>query len=645
MSSAPPDAAAPESPRPRGFVRRHWGLLLAAIAGTFVLIIAWLALTAPLGRALEPLKEPSLILLAADGQPIARRGDYKEAPVDVAKLPPYVPAALIAIEDRRFRDHWGVDPIGIARALTANVKAGEVTQGGSTLTQQLAKTSFLDPSRSLKRKLQEVLIAFWLEAWLSKDEILSRYLSSVYFGDGAYGIRAAARTYFDTTPEKLTLGEAALLAGLVQAPSRLAPSRHLEDAQARAKLVLAAMVETGAITEAEARRARLPDYDPGRRVLPAGSYFADWVLPQAREDLDEARYGDARITTTLDMRLQRAAERAVTDTLAGARGLDVGQAALVAMRKDGRVVAMVGGADYKASSFNRATQALRQPGSAFKLFVYLVALDAGATPSTMVDDEPIVIGDWEPKNDEGKYRGRISLATAFAASSNMAAIRLTQQYGTAAVIAEARKLGVTTPLTEQPSLALGTSGVPLIEMTAAYAAVAAGRYPVKPTGLPLEGFAKAAPPWPSREPMLQLLRSAVRNGTGHAAQLRVATYGKTGTTQNHRDALFFGFAGDLVVGVWVGNDDNSPMAASVVGGTVPARLWKRFMVSALAADRPRRAAPQPAVVEPDLDAVVDAALADDVVIDAAPAEDSAPVDAAQPQEPTPDVVPAPEPPQ
>ena len=633
MSSAPPETAAPATPHPRGFVRRHWGLLLAAFAGVLALVIAWLALTAPLGRALEPLKEPSLILLSADGQPIARRGDYKEAPVDVARLPRYVPAALIAIEDRRFRDHWGIDPIGIGRALTANVRAGEVTQGGSTLTQQLAKTSFLDPSRSLKRKLQEVLIAFWLEAWLSKDEILSRYLSSVYFGDGAYGIRAAARTYFDTTPEQLTLGEAAMLAGLVQAPSRLAPSRHLEDAQDRARLVLAAMVETGAITEAEARRARLPGYDPGRRVLPAGSYFADWVLPQAREDLGEARYGDARITTTLYMRLQRAAERAVADTLAGARGLDVGQAALVAMRQDGRVVAMVGGADYKASSFNRATQALRQPGSAFKLFVYLAALDAGATPSTMIDDTPIVIGDWEPKNDEGKYRGRISLATAFAASSNMASIRLTQQYGTPAVIAEARKLGITTPLTEQPSLALGTSGVPLIEMTAAYAAVAAGRYPVRATGLPLQGFAKAAPPWPAREPMLQLLRSAVRNGTGHDAQLRIATYGKTGTTQNHRDALFFGFAGDLVVGVWVGNDDNSPMAASVVGGSVPARLWKRFMVAALAVDRPRRAAPRPEAAQPDLDAVVEEALEADAVVDSA-ATDAAPADVA-PEPPTP----------
>ncbi len=567
----------------------------AILIGFALALLIWLITSAPLGRALEPAKTPSLVLADSGGRPIARRGDYKEAPVDIANLPPYVPAALIAIEDRRFYSHWGVDPRGIARALTRNVQGVGYTQGGSTLTQQLAKTSFLSADRTIKRKLQEIIIAFWLEARLSKNEILNRYLSSVYFGDGAYGIRAASRVYFDKPPEDLSLGEAALLAGLVQAPSRLAPSRHLDDANARARLVLGAMVETGALTQQQADAARPARYHPGRKSLPSGSYFADWALPQARASLGEADYGDVIVRTTLDRDLQRQAERAVRDAVAGGKALGVGQAALVAMRRDGRVVAMVGGTDYDVTPFNRATQAQRQPGSSFKLFVYLAALDAGMRPGDMVDDSPVQIGDYAPKNDDGRYRGRISLASAFAASSNVVAVRLAQQFGTAAVIQQVRKLGVTAPISEYPAMALGTSPITLLEMTQAYAALARGSRPVTPTALavpPPSGVlatvrnaADALTPWPSRAPMLQLLQSAVRNGTGVAARLNVPTYGKTGTTQNHRDALFIGFAGDLVVGVWVGNDDNSPMNG-VVGGSVPARLWKNFMQAALNHDSP-----------------------------------------------------------
>ena len=590
-----PDLIADEAGDPP---RRGWQQIrpyilpgIAVFSGIAIALIIWLTLSAPLGRALEPAQKPSLVLVDSGGKAIARRGDYKEEPVEIAQLPKYVPAALIAIEDRRFYEHIGIDPRGIARALTRNVQAGGVTQGGSTLTQQLAKTSFLSADRSIKRKLQEVIIALWLEARLSKDEILSRYLSSVYFGDGAYGIRAAARVYFDTDPEKLTLGEAALLAGLVQAPSRLAPSRHLEDARERGRLVLAAMVETGAITAAEAAKARPARYTPGRKSLPTGSYFADWVLPQARAAMPEAGYGDVIVQTTLDRDLQKDAERAVKEALAYGRSAGVGQAALVAMRTDGTVVAMVGGADYATTSFNRATQAQRQPGSSFKLFVYLAALDAGMRPGDTVEDNPIQIGDYAPKNDDGRYRGQISLATAFAASSNVVAVRLAQQVGIPAVIAQARKLGITAPISEYPAMALGTSPITLVEMTEAYAALAGGSRPVTATGLmqrkdsgvlaTVKSAAAALTPWPSRAPMLELLQSAVRNGTGTAARLSIPTYGKTGTTQNHRDALFFGFAGDLVVGVWVGNDDNSPMNGSVVGGSVPARLWKRFMTAAL----------------------------------------------------------------
>ena len=580
-------------------VRPHLIPAAAVFFGFIVALLIWLVLSAPLGRALEPARKPSLVLTDSGGRPIARRGDYKEAPVEIAKLPKYVPQALIAIEDRRFYSHWGIDPRGIARAMTRNVQAGGIAEGGSTLTQQLAKTSFLSADRSLKRKLQEVIIAFWLEARLSKDEILSRYLSSVYFGDGAYGIRAAARTYFDKDPEQLTLSEAALLAGLVQAPSRLAPSRHLDDANERARLVLDAMVETGAISKARAASAPPARYDPGRKSLPTGSYFADWVLPQARAAISGASYGDVEVKTTLDRRLQKEAERVIRDAVAGGKSANITQGALVAMRRDGTVVAMVGGTDYKETPFNRATQAERQPGSSWKLFVYLAALDAGLTPSSIVEDSPIVIEDYAPKNDDGRYRGPVSLATAFAASSNVVSVRLAQQFGTAAVAAEARKLGISTPISTYPAMALGTSPTTLLQMTAAYAGVAAGRRPIVPTGLAVQkdngvlgavtSAAAALTSWPARDPMLQLLQSAVRNGTGRAALLNVPTYGKTGTTQGYRDALFIGFAGDLIVGVWFGNDDNSPMNG-VVGGGVPARTWKRFMQRALAKEAPAKPA-------------------------------------------------------
>ncbi len=665
MTEAP--AAPPEATAPKTRPLRHYILpALAVLTGFVIAIIIWLVFTAPLGRALEPAQKPALVLTDSGGRPIARRGDYKEAPVDLDKLPKYVPAALIAIEDRRFYSHWGIDPRGIARALTRNIAAGGVTEGGSTLTQQLAKTSFLSADRSITRKLQEVIIAFWLEARLSKEEILERYLSSVYFGDGAYGIRAASRVYFDSDPEDLTLGEAALLAGLVQAPSRLAPSRHLEDARERADLVLAAMVETGAITAAEAKRAKPARYTPGRRSLPTGSYFADWALPQARAALPEAGYGDVIVKTTLDRNLQRLAERAVRDAVAGSKGLNLTQAALVAMRPDGRVVAMVGGTDYAKTPFNRATQAERQPGSSFKLFVYLAALDEGMRPGDMVEDAPIQIGDYAPKNDDGRYRGKISLATAFAASSNVVAVRLAQQFGTAAVTAQARKLGITTPISEYPAMALGTSPTTLIEMTQAYAAISAGKRPITAIALPpqppsgvlasVKATADALTPWPSLAPMRELLASVIRNGTGNAARLPIPAYGKTGTTQNHRDALFIGYAGDLVVGVWVGNDDNSPMNG-VVGGSVPARTWRRFMQSALAAEKaanaPRRRQPAAeaigdlveSVAGPDAGAAADAVA--DVVVDAEAGPIAAPdvTDAPAPVETQPPPPPEPAPPQ
>ena len=428
----PPET--PEQEKPRR--RRRWPLILYSISALLAVMLVWLVITAPLSRALEPLADPALLLLSEDGRPIALRGAIKEAPVDVAKLDPLTPAAFVSIEDRRFYRHWGIDPRGIGRAMVANMRGGGVRQGGSTITQQLAKTSFLSGDRTMKRKAQEVIIAFWLEAWLSKEEILSRYLSSVYFGDGVYGLRAASKHYFQRDPERLTLAQSAMLAGLVQAPSRLAPTRHLAAAQKRSRLVLGAMADTGKISE---RRARITT--PARPVrqeakLPAGTYFADWVAPSASAAF-ESDFGQVKVRTTLDRDLQRLAVRAITRARVGDA-----QAALVAMRPDGRVVAMVGGKNYAESPFNRVTQARRQPGSAFKLFVYLAALRAGWTPDSMIDDKPITIGGWTPLNSDRVYRGRITLREAFARSSNAATVRLSEEVGRENVIRAARDLGI-----------------------------------------------------------------------------------------------------------------------------------------------------------------------------------------------------------
>ncbi|MCL6729971.1 transglycosylase domain-containing protein [Sphingomonas hankyongi] len=580
----------PSAPPPEKGRRRRWPIVLYSIAGVLALLLAWLIVTAPLSRALDPLDDPALLLLSSEGQPIARRGAIKEAPVDVARLNRLTPAAFVAIEDRRFYRHWGIDPRGIGRAFVANFRAGGVRQGGSTLTQQLAKTSFLSSNRSIKRKAQEVIIAFWLEAWLTKDEILSRYLSSVYFGDGVYGLRAAAHHYFNRDPEDLNLAQSAMLAGIVQAPSRLAPTRNLAGAQKRSRLVLKAMADTGAIS---ASRARATAPARARTVVskvPTGTYFADWVAPAAN-DAFEADFGEVKVRTTLDRDLQRLAIRAVNRA-----GIGDAQAALVAMRPDGRVVAMVGGKSYKDSPFNRATQARRQPGSAFKLFVYLAALRAGWTPDSMIDDEPITIGGWSPVNNDGIYRGRITVREAFARSSNAATVRLSEAVGRGNVVRAARDLGISTPLPNTPSLALGTAGVSLLELTSAYAAIAGGRYPVRARGLPEDSgqpglsmlFGNGGRLDRRRDwaPMLDLLYAAANEGTGRRAALAIPTYGKTGTTQESRDALFVGFAGNLVVGVWVGRDDDKSLG-KVSGGTVPARIWRSFMTSAMAVDGSR----------------------------------------------------------
>ena len=595
---APPAAPPVAQRRSRRWKRwRIAGGILAGLVLLFLATIVWLAIAAPPSRTLRPIVPPSVTLLASNGTLIARRGAVTDSPVDARLLPAHVREAFLAIEDRRFYQHGGLDPRGIARAAWHDARAGRMAEGGSTITQQLAKLVYLDADRTAARKLREALIAVWLEAWLTKDEILSRYLSDVYFGDNVYGLRAAARHYFSKRPEALTISESALLAGLMKAPSRLAPSANLAGARERGALVVAAMADAGFISPAEAARAS----PASLRLRPApeatsATYFSDWVMPAVRGRDDDA-FAATTARTTLDARLQRLAERSV----ARAR-LGNAQVALVAMRPDGRVVAMVGGRDYAKSSFNRAVQAKRQPGSTFKLFVYLAALRAGMTPGDPVEDRPITIDGWSPRNSDGRYRGTISLRQAFARSSNVAAVRLTQRVGPAEVARAAADLGIQSPLRAEPGIALGTSTTSLLELTAAYASVAGGAYPVRPYGLPEQAPGAQSPDERhrlnprDRAMLLDLLSTAVNSGTARGAGLTTQVYGKTGTSQDNRDALFVGFAGGLVTAVWVGRDDNEPLPG-VAGGGLPANIWRNFMGEAIGA---RPAHPiVPRSVDPD----------------------------------------------
>lgn len=584
-----------------------WGTVAAVtILGA---ALVWLLATLPLSRGEAASRAPSLLLEDATGRVFASRGVFRGQRVELAALPPHVPAAVIAIEDRRFYRHFGLDLVGIARALVRNVRSGAVREGASTLTQQLAKIEYLSPERSLRRKLQEVLLALWLELRLSKDEILARYLDNAYFGAGAWGIDGAARRYFLKSARELTLAEAAMLAGLLRAPSALSPVRDAEAAKARAETVLAAMVETGAIGEAEAAAARAhpatvalaPDTAAG------WNWAADWAASEVAR-ITGALSADFRVATTLDPELQEIAEKVVGEVLEkeGARK-HAGEAALVALAPDGAVLAMVGGRDYARSQFNRATQARRQAGSLFKLFVYLAAFEAGYSAETEIVDHPVAVGDWRPENFKGVYRGRVSLRQAFAESLNSVAVQLSESVGRDQVVRIARELGLESPIPDVPSIALGTSQHTLLELTRAYAAIAAGLGPIEPylvraiSGPDTRLYQRVAPGgerpyWPARNALVSLLREAVRSGTGRGADYGRPAAGKTGTTQDFRDAWFIGFTADATVGVWVGNDDDSPMA-DVTGGTLPATIWRRFMAMADERKSTLVAAGRSAVVE------------------------------------------------
>jgi penicillin-binding protein 1A len=593
-SRRPAPPAPPKRPR-RAWRWLRWIVLLTiwggvALAGLLVFLTWDLPRT---DLALTTTRRAGVTLEATDGRIIATSGDVVGDIVRLRDLPPHLPAAVIAIEDRRFRDHFGIDPIGIARAAYVNFTTGRVAQGGSTLTQQLAKNLFLTPERSFRRKAQEAVMALWLEWKFSKDELLEIYLNRVYLGAGAYGVDAAARLYFGVPASRLNLWQSAILAGLPKAPSRLNPRSAPEAAAGRAAEVLDAMADTGAITARQASQAAEAIRIPPRPSRDSG-WFADWVM----DDLGSRFPGNADLVlrTTLDLRMQAVVEARLEALLAGpGQRARVGQGAVVAMEAaTGNVRAMAGGRDFRASQFNRATQARRQPGSAFKPFVFLTALEGGASPQDPVADGPLTLGGWSPGNGAWRPRGEITMDEALAHSVNTAAVRVLQRSGGArAAIETARRFGLPGPFQRDATIALGTGEVTLLDLTAAYAPFANGGLLPDARGLAsarADGrVVPVAPPASHRvttpeaaQAMRRMLEAVVARGTGRAAQPpgARAVAGKTGTTQDFRDAWFIGLAPvsgtGLVIGIWLGNDDGFPMV-DVAGGTLPARLFREIL--------------------------------------------------------------------
>jgi penicillin-binding protein 1A len=551
---------------------------------------------------------PKVTLLATDGTPLPVHGASMGAPVRLADLPPHAPNAVLAVEDRNFYHHFGINPVSILRAAAVNVRRGEIVQGGSTITQQLAKNVFLKPDRTLKRKMQEFLLALWLERKFTKDEILTLYLNRVYFGAGAYGIDAASYRYFGKPAQSLSLGEAAVLAGLLKAPSKLAPTSNPSDAGRRGRLVIEQMVDAGFLerSEADAVIAQPIHLSSGR--FASAAYFVDHVMNKVRARVG-AYDADLIVRTTFDLRAQLAAETGFEAGLARAGAqLTDGQGALVMVDSGGAVRAMIGGRDYAASQFNRAAQARRQPGSAFKPFVFLAAAEYGAGPGARVEDAPIRIGAWSPDNYKSKYYGDVSYGEALALSLNAATLRVQERVGREAVRRVVRKAGWSGDLTQGPSLGLGVDAISPLDLAGTYALFANGGFRVSPYAIEeiksVDGdvlyrreavFEEEVASRRSIASVNIMMEGVVDWGTGKAAEVpgyRVA--GKTGTTQNHRDAWFVGHAGGLVCAVWVGRDDNAPLSGTT-GGGAPAMIWGEAMMRALP---PRYVAPlQPAAFE------------------------------------------------
>src|SRR5499427_1924607 len=557
-------------------------LLWTAIIGGGVL--GYFALTLPdTSELIRAERRPSVTVLAADGSLLATFGDLFGQPLTLREMSPYLPKAVIATEDRRFYSHFGIDPIGLLRAIFADIAARHVVQGGSTITQQLAKNLFLTPERSLGRKIRETLLALWLEHRFSKSQILEIYLNRVYLGAGTYGVDAAAHRYFSKSARQTNLYESAAIAGLLKAPTRFNPTRDPDKAAARTVQVLAKMADAGFVTSTQAMAAlsggtsltAVPITRPGAR------YFADWVAEQLGDFADMGNR-DLTVVTTLDLHMQAQAETAIADVIAReGRRMAVNQGALAAMSPDGAVRAMVGGRDYSQSQFNRATQAQRQPGSAFKPFVYLAGLEAGLRPYDQFLDAPVRVGSWQPRDYTGRYQGEMTFAEGLAQSVNTIAVQVAQRAGIRNVVAVAHRLGISSELTPEMSLALGTNEVNLLELVSAFAPFANGGNGVWAHGIAEirnnsgkiifrrtgSGLGQVVSPELAGT-MNEMLSAVIGHGTGRSAALPRPAAGKTGTTQDYRDAWFIGYTADLVVGVWLGNDDHSP-TNKVTGGSLP----------------------------------------------------------------------------
>ena len=578
--------AAPAPRRRRRLWRLTRVLLIAAIWGVLAMgaVLIWFARDLPRPEtALDAARRPGLALQDRSGRVFATYGDIVGEPLRLAQMPGWLPEAAVAVEDRRFYQHFGLDPVGILRAATVNLRSGRLVQGGSTITQQVAKTLFLTNARTFRRKVQELMLTLWLEHSFSKQEILEIWLNRVYLGSGAWGVDAASQLYFGITARKLSLWQSAVIAGLPRAPSRFNPRADPAAAAARGREVLAAMVDTGAITKEQGAAA-----SAAMALTPppaVSGWFADWVAEESQTLLPAG--ADAVLHTSLDARLQSVAETKLAALLDGpGAAAGVGQGAVVALdAATGVVRAMVGGRDYRAGGFNRAVAALRQPGSVFKPFVWLAALEHGMQPGDRVLDAPLRIGGWNPQNFDGTFRGEVTLEDALAQSLNTVSVRLLQASGGPRVAAEvARRLGVAGAMPDDLSLALGTGEVRLLDMAAAYAGLLNGGIRVRPTGIErIEADGQSLPldrPGPVRVidaeragQMRAMLAAVVARGSGRAAAVPGRfVAGKTGTTQDYRDAWFIGVAGPTIIGIWLGNDDDRP-TRGVTGSTLPAKLF------------------------------------------------------------------------
>ncbi len=569
-------------------------IVLAGLIGYFAMQLP------PIDQLTVPKRPPNIAILSSDGTLIANRGATGGQEIPIAQLPEYLPKAFVATEDKRFYSHFGIDPLGLARAMIINATSGRLEQGGSTLTQQLAKNIYLDAERTISRKGKEAVLALWLERKYSKNHILELYMNRVYFGSGAYGVEAASQKYFGKSAQNVTLSEAATLAGLVRSPSRLAPNRNPDGAKARAEVVIGLMQEQGYITPKQAKAAL---NNPARAVEPvdAGTaqYAADWVV-DLLDDYVGTVDGDVTIATTIDPTVQAAAEISLVDEIATkGKRFRVSQGAIISLAPDGAIRAMVGGVNYRESQFNRAVTARRQPGSAFKPFVYLAALEKGYRPDSIVKDEPFRYGKWTPENYARKYLGDVTLTKALSLSLNTPAARLGVEVGPLTVARTAQRLGITSALNDSPSLALGSAEVTPLELTAAYVAFANGGTGVIPYVINSIKDAKGKVLYKRKpqdlgrvieEPyvamMNAMLRETLLTGTARKAALPGwQAAGKTGTSQEFRDAWFVGYTGALTTLVWLGNDDSDP-TKKVSGGSLPVEIWSRMMQAALKGETP-----------------------------------------------------------